>query len=137
MSEKQKKISIPSKIESIDQAVVEAVNFATETGVGEEALFGIDMAVREVVANAIKHGNKFDEDKQVEILLRATDEGFEVLIRDFGEGFAVEEVPDPTNPENLLKAGGRGILFMRTFMDKVEWFNHEDGGMLVKMVKMR
>ncbi|MEZ5429113.1 MAG: ATP-binding protein [Pyrinomonadaceae bacterium] len=137
MSEKQKKISISSKIESIDKAVVEAVKFATEIGVGEDALFGIDMAVREVVANAVKHGNKLDENKQVEITFISSDKGFEVTVRDFGEGFAVEDVPDPTNPENLLKANGRGILFMRSFMDRVEWFNHEEGGMLVKMLKER
>lgn len=135
MSEKQKKISISSKIEAIDKAVQEAVNFAAEIGVAEESIFGIDMAVREVVANAVKHGNKLDEKKQVEITFTDSDEGFEVAVRDFGEGFEVEEVPDPTNPENLLKATGRGILFMNTFMDKVEWFNHEDGGMLVRMLK--
>jgi serine/threonine-protein kinase RsbW len=133
---KQKTISISSKIESIDRAVSEAVNFATDIGVSADALFGIDMAVREVIANAVKHGNKLDERKPVEIRLSATDEGFEVLIRDFGDGFEVETVPDPTDPENLLKANGRGILFMRTFMDKVEWMKHEDGGMLVKMVKI-
>ena len=44
-------------------------------------------------------------------------------MRDFGPGFAIDEIPDPTNPENLLKASGRGILFMRSFMDEVEWFN--------------
>lgn len=137
MSAKQKKISISSKIESIDKAVVEAVKFATSIGVDEEAMFGIDMAVREVVANAVKHGNKLDESKQVEITLKDSEAGFEVTVRDFGEGFAVEDVPDPTNPENLLKANGRGILFMRSFMDRVEWFNHEEGGMLVRMFKER
>lgn len=135
MSKKEKKISIESRIESIDQAVVEAVRFATEVGVGEDALYGIDMAIREVVANAVKHGNKLDASKLVEITLAASVEGLLVTVRDFGEGFAVEDVPDPTNPENLLKANGRGILFMRSFMDKVEWFNHKEGGMLVKMLK--
>jgi serine/threonine-protein kinase RsbW len=137
VSEKQKKISISSKIESIDKAVQEAVKFAGETGVAEEAIFGIDMAVREVITNAVKHGNKMDEKKPVEITFTNSDEGFEVTVRDFGEGFEIEKVPDPTNPENLLKASGRGILFMNTFMDKVEWFNHKEGGMLVKMIKIR
>lgn len=135
MSEKQKKISISSQIESIDRAVQEAVKFAEEIGIAEESIFGIDMAVREVVANAVKHGNKLNAEKNVEITFLDSDDGFEVTVRDFGEGFDVEEVPDPTNPENLLKASGRGILFMNTFMDKVEWFNHEEGGMMVKMFK--
>jgi serine/threonine-protein kinase RsbW len=126
---------LPSKLESIDEAVVAVVKFATNVGFTEDAIFGIDMAVREAVANAVKHGNRFDETKFVEITLSNTQEVFEVLIRDFGDGFEVEEVPDPTNPENLLKANGRGILFMNNFMDEVEWFNHPKGGTIVKMIK--
>lgn len=137
MSEKEKKISISSKIELIDSAVQAALKFASEIGLPEEASFGIDMAVREVVANAVKHGNKLDAEKQVELTFVDNADGFEVQVRDFGEGFNVEEVPDPTNPENLMKENGRGILFMRSFMDTVEWFNHKDGGMLVKMIKFR
>jgi serine/threonine-protein kinase RsbW len=133
----KKKLVLPSKIESIDEAVSTAINFAAEIGFGEDAVFPIDLAVREVVANAIKHGNKFDETKRVEITLDENNEGFEITVRDFGEGFAVEEVPDPTNPENLLKTSGRGILFMNNFMDKVEWFQAETGGTIVKMLKKR
>lgn len=137
MVEKQTKFSILSKIEAIDEAVQKAIAFATGAGFGEESLFGIDMAVREAVANAVKHGNKLDETKQVEITLNNLANGLEILIRDFGEGFAVEEVPDPTNPENLLKASGRGILFMQNFVDTVEWQNHANGGTVVKMIKNR
>lgn len=137
MSKKQTKFSILSKIEAIDEAVQKAIAFASGAGFGDEELFGIDMAVREAVANAVKHGNKLDETKQVEITLNDLTEGLEILIRDFGKGFAVEEVPDPTNPENLLKASGRGILFMHNFVDKVEWERHTEGGMIVKMIKNR
>ena len=47
----------------------------------------------------------------------------------------IEDVPDPTNPENLLKEDGRGILFMQNFVNEVEWHNHPEGGMLVRMIK--
>jgi serine/threonine-protein kinase RsbW len=131
---KQAKFFTLSKIEAIDEAVVKAVRFATEAGFGDEALFGIDMAVREAVANAVKHGNKLDETKRVEITLNDFSEGLEILVRDFGEGFVVEDVPDP---ENLLKNTGRGILFMHNFVDFVEWKRHAEGGMIVKMIKNR
>jgi serine/threonine-protein kinase RsbW len=137
VSEKKTEIDLPSRIESVEEAAQAAEKFASSNGFGEEARFAIDMAVREAVANAVKHGNKLDETKRVEITFENSIEGFEVLIRDFGSGFAVEEVPDPTNPENLLKADGRGILFMRSFMDAVEWSNHAEGGMIVKMLKKR
>jgi serine/threonine-protein kinase RsbW len=135
VGEKEIKFSISSKIEEIDEAVQKATAFATNAGFGDDALFGVDMAVREALANAVKHGNKLDETKQVEVTLINHSNGMEILIRDFGKGFDVDEVPDPTNPENLLKASGRGILFMHNFVDKVEWQRHPEGGMIVKMIK--
>ena len=135
MRAEETKFSIPSKIEAIDEAVQKATGFASAAGFADDALFGIDMAVREALANAVKHGNKQDETKQVEITLVSLDEALEIVIRDFGEGFDASEVPDPTNPENLLKASGRGILFMHNFVDKVEWQRHPQGGMVVKMTK--
>ena len=56
-------------------------------------------------------------------------------VQDHGHGFDIEQIPDPRDPDNLLKNNGRGILFMRSFMDVVEWSNHEGGGMVVKMIK--
>ena len=137
MSERKLELNLPSRLESVEKAVGEADEFADKNDFGDEVKSAVDMAVREAVANAVKHGNKLDETKQVEITFENRDEGFEITVRDFGAGFAVEEVPDPTHPENLLKANGRGILFMRSFMDSVEWFNHKEGGMMVKMLKKR
>ncbi len=135
MSDKKETITIASTIENIDHAVQKSVAFATECGFGEEEIFGIDMAVREAVANAVKHGNKLDETKEVDVSLEDSENDLTITIRDYGTGFRVEDVPDPTNPENLLKANGRGILFMQNFIEVVEWHNHPEGGMLVKMIK--
>ncbi len=132
-----KKLNLPSRIESIEEAAREAAKFAGDANFGEDALYQIDMAMRESVANAVKHGNNLDETKSVEIAFEDLPDGLQITIRDFGAGFAVEEIPDPTNAENLLKANGRGILFMRSFMDEVEWLNHAGGGMIVKMLKRR
>ncbi len=135
---KAKKFNLPSRVESVDQAAQAATEFATAAGFDEAALYAVDMAVRETVANAVKHGNEFDETKPVEIAFEdLPEEGLRITIRDFGKGFAVSEIPDPTDAENLLKASGRGILFMRSFMDAVEWSNAAGGGMIVKMLKKR
>lgn len=132
-----REIKLPSRIESVDEAASQAEEFACERGCSEEFVYSIDMAVREAVANAVKHGNKLDAAKKVEIKLEDSEHGFGITVRDFGPGFSVDEIPDPTNPENLLKTNGRGILFMRSFMDEVEWSNHADGGLVVKMYKKR
>lgn len=132
-----REIRLPSRIESVDQAAIEADEFAKDRGFPEDFVSAIDLAIRESVANAIKHGNKFDESKEVEVTFADSDEAFEITVRDHGPGFDPELIPDPTNPENLLKENGRGILFMNAFMDEVSWKNHESGGMVVHMLKKR
>ena len=137
MIAEKNEILLPSTIESVEKAAAEAAAFARAAGLGDEALFGIDMAVREAVANAIKHGNKLDETKNIELTFSNSPESFEITVRDFGTGFAVDEVADCTREENLLKASGRGILFMRSFMDEVEFREAPGGGTVVRMAKKR
>ena len=136
MSAEEIELNLPSDLDSIEKAVTEATKFASQIGFSDDALFAIDLALREAVANAVKHGNKFDETKNVNLMIKETGSGLEIAVRDFGTGFEVEDVPDPTNPENLLKASGRGILFMNNFMDSIEWLHHEQGT-TVKMLKKR
>ncbi len=114
-----------------------ADEFAKGCGCGDDVLYAIDLAIRESVANAVKHGNKFDETKPVAVKFIDSDDGLEITVRDFGTGFKVEDIPDPTDPENLLKTNGRGILFMNSFMDEISWSNPDGGGLEVRMVKKR
>ena len=58
-----------------------------------------------------------------------------VRVTDQGEGFEPEAVADPLAPENILKSSGRGIFFMRSFMDDVQLTRVPEGGMEVQMVK--
>lgn len=134
---KTRYIELPSVIESVEEAAENADEFARSRGFGDETIFAVDLAIRESVANAVKHGNRFDENKAVQVTFSDIDEGLEIRVRDFGTGFSVEDIPDPTNPENLLKTDGRGILFMRSFMDEVEWSNPDGGGLVVRMLKRR
>lgn len=130
-----KEFTLPSRIESVDEAAINAGEFARDNGLGDDFVSSIDLAVRESVANAVKHGNKFDESKAVVVIFTNSVHEFVVTVRDFGSGFSIDNVPDPTDPENLLKASGRGILFMRAFMDEVEWSTPNGGGTVVKMLK--
>ncbi|MBV9242638.1 MAG: ATP-binding protein [Acidobacteria bacterium] len=130
-----REFSLASRLESVDEAAMLADKFAKSVGLDEEFIYALDLAVRESVANAVKHGNKFDESKDVKLTFADSGGLFSITVRDFGSGFDVDEVPDPTDPENLLKSNGRGILFMNSFMDSVEWENASDGGLVVKMTK--
>ena len=104
-----------------------------QLGFDEDAQYWIWLATQEALNNAIKHGNKMDEKKKVEFVVQVEDDDFRIIIKDQGEGFDLTDVPDPTQPENLLKTSGRGIFYMRSFMDQVEY--NSDGGTTVTMTK--
>jgi serine/threonine-protein kinase RsbW len=108
-------------------------------GLDEDAIHWIGVAVRESVINAIKHGNREHPAKlvTVEFIFAPESAPLELVVRvlDQGEGFDPQEIADPLAPENLLKASGRGIFFMRSFMDDVTLKRRSEGGMEVRMVK--
>jgi len=97
------------------------------------------VAVRESVINAIKHGNSGDERKHVYVEFTPIDgerpSGIQIRVRDEGPGFDPEALPDPLAPENMLKASGRGIFLIRSFMDELVLRRAPEGGMEVVMVK--
>ncbi len=128
-------LTLPSRIEAVAEAAAAVATFVNQLGIDENAAFGIDMSVREAVTNAVLHGNRQDQEKTVEVTIRRSDESLEIKVHDQGPGFNPEAVPDPTKDENLLKTSGRGIFFMRTFMDEVDWLIRPEGGTTVRMVK--
>ena len=137
VTEETIELILPSRIEAIAEAAAKADEVAGRLRLSEDAAFGLDMAVREAVTNAVLHGNKQDETKPVEIAFTEAGGELVVTVRDRGTGFDPSSVDDPTAAQNLLKASGRGILFMRNFMDTVEWSPHPEGGTVVRMTKKR
>jgi serine/threonine-protein kinase RsbW len=130
-------LTLPSRIDTVATAAAAVAEFVGRSGISDDAAFGIDMAVREAVTNAVLHGNRQDEGKVVEIILKSSPDAVEISVHDQGPGFNPEEVPDPTAQENILKASGRGIFFMRSFMDEVNWSIRPGGGTTVRMLKRR
>jgi len=130
-------LSLPSRIDTVATAAAAVAEFLSRSGITEDAAFGIDMAVREAVTNAVVHGNRQDENKTVDVSLKSSPDAVEISVHDQGTGFNPEAVPDPTADENILKASGRGIFFMRSFMDEVDWLIRPGGGTTVRMLKRR
>ena len=95
----------------------------------------IGIAVREAVANAVKHGNQQNPDKKVEVDFTVDDDELVIQVHDEGGGFVPEEVDDPLEPENMLKSSGRGIFYMKRFMDEIEYSFRPDGGTVVTLRK--
>jgi serine/threonine-protein kinase RsbW len=129
------KLDIASRFDMLEVVQTVLAQVSTLVGFEEDAAHYMSVAVRESVVNAMKHGNKLDESKRVEVSFHLRPQELEVLIHDDGAGFDPSAVPDPLAPENLLKAYGRGIFFMRQFMDEVAYSFPPKGGTVVKMLK--
>ena len=90
------------------------------------------LALEEGIVNAIKHGNKMDRSKKVDIRCDFDLIKVRVVIKDQGNGFKIEEVPDPTLDENLEKPSGRGIMLMKAFMNVIEYSQLDNSLILEK-----
>ena len=133
------RLQVHSNFDTLDFVQMVSDRMAHLGGLDDDAVHWIGVAVRESVINAIKHGNREDAWKlvTVEFTFAPIAEPNELVVRvlDQGAGFDPEEIADPLAPENLLKASGRGIFFMRSFMDDVTLRRGAEGGMEVRMVK--
>jgi serine/threonine-protein kinase RsbW len=129
------KLDLASRFEMLDIAQTVLAQVCKIVGFDDEVTHYMAVAIRESVVNAIKHGNGQDESKRVEVVFVLGDGSLEVQVKDQGEGFQPDEIPDPLAPENLLRAYGRGIFFMKQFMDEVSYSFPKKGGTIVRMVK--
>jgi serine/threonine-protein kinase RsbW len=133
------RIQLPSSFDLLDLVQIVSDRMSTIAGMEEDAVHWVSVAVRESVINAIKHGNKEVRSKHVTVEFRLTPRDqpheFTVEVLDEGEGFNPEEVANPLDAENVLKSSGRGIFFMKSFMDDVTMARRPEGGMSVRMSK--
>ncbi len=100
----------------------------------ERDLFSTRLALEEGIINAIKHGNRMDSEKVVQIRWAVSSQKIRVIIKDQGPGFDVCDVPDPTADENLERPCGRGIMLMKAFMDTIEY---SENGTVLTIEKCR
>ena len=128
-------LDIASRFEMLDVVQTVLSQCCAIVGFEEEVVHYMAVAVRESVVNAIKHGNRQDESKRVHVQFTIHDRALEIQVRDEGKGFDPTTLADPLAPETLLKAYGRGIFFMRQFMDEVTHTFPAKGGTMVRMVK--
>ena len=133
------RLEFPSHFDMLDLVQVLSDHVSQVGSLDDDSMHWVSVAVRESVINAIKHGNAEDETKRVlvEFQLHPITQPTQLTVRvvDQGTGFDPEAVADPLAPENLLKSSGRGIFFMRSFMDDLRLLPLPGGGTEVRMVK--
>ena len=130
----EKKITVKNVHAEVSEQCRRILEAASQIGFSSEDIFAIHLSMEEALINAIKHGNKADPARNITISYSVTTDRLEISISDEGGGFNYRNLPDPREEENIYKNSGRGILLMRSYMDKVE-FN--SSGNCVHMVKYR
>ena len=133
------RLEFTSAFEMLDLVQVVSDHIGRDVGLDDDAVHWVGVAIRESVINAIKHGNQNDSGKRVFVDFETGGGGaaaeLKIRVRDQGPGFDPEHVADPLAPENLLKASGRGIFLIRSFMDDVILQRAPEGGMEIRMTK--
>ncbi len=125
-------LQIAADVNALSSARVRVCDLIQPLGFTDSAVFDVKVALGEALANAIRHGSG-DTDESVEIGVYAYDDRVVLEIRDSGCGFD----GTPSTSEDLYAPGGRGIMFMRALMDRVEFETPESGGTSVRLVKHR
>jgi serine/threonine-protein kinase RsbW len=116
-----KKFKIESNISNL-RIVENAIDeISTEIGFNQDNYGKILVSTLEAVNNAIIHGNKKDESKNVEIEISFKRNILSISVSDEGKGFKPKEIPDPTKPENIENLSGRGVFLMSKLADKIEF----------------
>lgn len=114
-------VTVPNDLHSIKAPESQIMAELKRCGYERDTTFAIKLAFEEAVTNAVKHGNRGDCSKQVHMRYYVDPERVVIMVRDEGNGFCPENVPDPTADENLERPCGRGIMLMSAYMTKVRF----------------
>jgi serine/threonine-protein kinase RsbW len=124
-----------SRFENIEVAERTLLDLCRRAGCKADEEYWLLTALREALANAVRHGNRQNPDQVVRVFFTIEDSTATIRVEDEGDGFDPADVPDPTTPENLLRPSGRGIFYMRQFMNRVEFGPTPTGGTAVVMAR--
>ena len=123
---------MPSEVAAISPFVDKLMLLIRKCGCVPEGDSDVEVALREALANAIIHGNHENPRKHVHVRCRCKPDEVSIAVKDEGRGFDVNNIADPTAPENIGSVHGRGIYLMKALMDEVRF---EEGGVVVQMRK--
>ncbi len=119
------KIRIASRAENIILVERMIEDVCDLFNISEDYYGNILVAITEAVNNAIYHGNQANPKKNIDIFFKSFPDHVSFIVKDEGTGFNFDNLPDPTNPENIENPNGRGVFLMRNLADKVSF---EDNG---------
>jgi len=135
MSEPRVHVEVESRLENVELVQIAIESSLAQLQLSDDDAHQIGISIREAVANAIKHGNQGDVSKLVRVDLGIDNGDLLIRVQDQGLGFDENGVPNPLEPENLLRRNGRGILLMKQYMDQIEYTFQPENGTVLEMRK--
>ena len=126
------KIEILSDLNAARQVEEQIIREVESFGYDQQAAFALRLALEEAIVNAHKHGNRRAPDKHIVVSYDIDSKRAIVRVRDEGEGFCPNSLPDPTSPDRIPLPSGRGVMLMRAYLDKV---TYNDAGNEVELIK--
>ena len=127
----KKDITINSSVENLNFVEKEIESIFDDFNFSEEQFGNVLIAVTEAVNNAVHYGNQEDVTKVINLNFTSIKNKLVVTIKDEGDGFDYESLPDPTDPDNLEKLEGRGIYLMKHLSDSISF---SENGSKVELV---
>lgn len=125
-------IEIPSESTYIRVVSDKILGSLKSYDLDDSDLFDIKLCIEEALRNAMVHGSRFKKELPIKVSYSFEEGLLEIEIEDKGDGFDYNGLPDPTQDENILREGGRGVFLIRNLMDEV---NFNEKGNKVTMVK--
>ena len=125
-------LEIPTDVRSIEHAVDYVMERRRTCETYQKRLrLNFRVGLTEALTNAMLYGNEYDPSKRVRVEVTLEGGRLEARVTDQGRGFDPSTITDPTEPENILKSGGRGLFLMRQLLDEV---SYNDQGNQVTLV---
>jgi serine/threonine-protein kinase RsbW len=125
-------LELPSDLTLMSSVLEYLLDRVDKLGLVQVEQSNLYVALDEAFVNAVKHGNRNEPGKLLRVTAELSAREAIFTVEDEGEGFDVHEIPDPTDPANLFKSSGRGVLLIYNIMDEVEYSR---GGAKLRMVK--
>jgi serine/threonine-protein kinase RsbW len=128
----RRSVVVESRPSALEQSCREILSALEAGGFSQDDIFAVHLALEEAFLNAVKHGNRMDPTKTVQIDYAVDPEKVEIRMTDEGPGFDPGRIPDPRVGKNLYRPEGRGLLLIRSYMDTVEY---NERGNSLRMVR--
>jgi serine/threonine-protein kinase RsbW len=122
------------EIASLAESIVEVEQFVDglkdKLQISDNLYGNLLISLTEAVNNAIIHGNGLNAEKKVKVFCKRENDMVSFIVSDEGNGFDYNNLPDPTDPNNIEKLTGRGVFLMKQLSDQLIFSN---GGNTVEM----